>query len=291
MTTTQNIDELIAYLVDRKFKKWGGGPFPSLESWRQSREGNLKRHFSLSQDEAEYQAELKKLSHSELQALLAETQNQEANEERKCQETEDKTRFFYEPRAQADFVHWSKMARWTLDDATALALGKAPEIVNWERIKLYIPGSPFAKKYQQIRAILLRANEAGEVESNPRPRDFLAWTEQKSIDFPEDLKKQVYAVDQKTETWEALRAQRDELKSRLAKCEAARTSETPLGTRERNTLLKIIIAMAIDKYRYNKDAPHQRAAGSIAESTAKVGVPVSDDTIRKYLAEAAVEYL
>ncbi|MDZ7655710.1 MAG: hypothetical protein U0997_07170 [Sulfurimicrobium sp.] len=64
-----------------------------------------------------------------------------------------------------------------------------------------------------------------------------------------------------------------------------------LSTRERNTLLKIIIGMAVCGYRYdpNDKKPSEitgEKAGSIHADLGKLGISVDVDTIRKYLKEA-----
>jgi hypothetical protein len=39
-------------------------------------------------------------------------------------EREEQALFFNQPQAAADYVHWSKMAHWTLDEAIALSFWK-----------------------------------------------------------------------------------------------------------------------------------------------------------------------
>lgn len=60
-----------------------------------------------------------------------------------------------------------------------------------------------------------------------------------------------------------------------------------LGTRERDTLLKLVIGMAIAGYRYSPDAARSDAPAEIASDLAKLGMSVTDDTVRKWLKEAA----
>lgn len=59
---------------------------------------------------------------------------------------------------------------------------------------------------------------------------------------------------------------------------------------ERNTLLKIIIGMAIDAYDYKPDQAKNKATGennsSIKAALERVGISMDADTIRKYLNEA-----
>ena len=60
-----------------------------------------------------------------------------------------------------------------------------------------------------------------------------------------------------------------------------------LSTRERDTLYKLIIGMAIEGYRYNPRAARNDATAEIAGDLAKHGIEVSDDTVRKWLKQAA----
>lgn len=66
-----------------------------------------------------------------------------------------------------------------------------------------------------------------------------------------------------------------------------RAPEKEIGSRERDTLYKIIIGMAIGGYRYNPALKRNEAIADIARDLELVGVTVSDDTIRKYIKEAA----
>jgi hypothetical protein len=83
--------------------------------------------------------------------------------------------------------------------------------------------------------------------------------------------------------YENLEYERDALKGMVEKYSKA---ETELSSRERTTLLKIIIGMAMRGYNY---APRKQRNDSVAEIESDLevlGISVSDDTIRKYLAEA-----
>ena len=60
-----------------------------------------------------------------------------------------------------------------------------------------------------------------------------------------------------------------------------------LGTRERETLLKLVIGMAIEGYRHSPEAARSDAPAEIASDLAKHGISVTDDTVRKWLKEAA----
>ena len=61
--------------------------------------------------------------------------------------------------------------------------------------------------------------------------------------------------------------------------------EKELSTRERETLLKIIIGMAIDGYGY-KRGKSSNIPTSVSEKLKELETPVSDETIRNKLKEA-----
>jgi hypothetical protein len=60
-----------------------------------------------------------------------------------------------------------------------------------------------------------------------------------------------------------------------------------LGERERESLLKLVIGMAKGGYAYDHKAPRTVTAKEIASDLAENGVSLDEDTVRKYLREAA----
>jgi hypothetical protein len=66
---------------------------------------------------------------------------------------------------------------------------------------------------------------------------------------------------------------------------------TELSTTERTTMLKLILGMAIDAYQYDPQSSRNKATGankgSIHAALSLHGLSVDEDTIRKYLTEAA----
>lgn len=62
--------------------------------------------------------------------------------------------------------------------------------------------------------------------------------------------------------------------------------ETTLNSRERDTLLKLIIGMAVVGYRYDPKATKSDVISDIKRDLSQLGIPISDDTIRGKLKEA-----
>lgn len=59
--------------------------------------------------------------------------------------------------------------------------------------------------------------------------------------------------------------------------------EKPLTSSERDSLLKLVIGMAVKGYSYDPNAKKNSAVADIAADLALLGLPLGDDTIRKYL--------
>jgi hypothetical protein len=240
-------------------------------------------------------------------------------------EAEEKQRFFNRPNAYADFVHWSKAAYWRLDEATALSFGRNPAIVNWEAIKGWVQASPFVAEYARVRDLVIRARDFKQLYEPVPPGFFIAWARRMDIAFPDKLEEQVKVrggniMDWKTaydtaleehdkyvKTAQAqmqqslaqteaavnqvvvLRQECSTLQAKLAEAESVKNPapEKPLKTRERDTLLKLLIGMAVKGYRYNPKASKNPAVSDIASDLEQLGIALSDDTIRKWLGEAA----
>ena len=60
-----------------------------------------------------------------------------------------------------------------------------------------------------------------------------------------------------------------------------------IGTRERDTLLKLIIGMARDSYNYDPKLNRSSVPQEISNDLAKHGISMDVDTVRKWLKQAA----
>jgi hypothetical protein len=83
------------------------------------------------------------------------------------------------------------------------------------------------------------------------------------------------------------------LTSRIADLEAHLSKQKddsidkPLGARERDSLLKLVIGLAIGGYGYDPKARRSENPAEIASDLAKLDLALDTDTIRKWLREAA----
>jgi hypothetical protein len=307
----------IEYLVLRRFPVASALRVPPSLSGGTSGISHDRRQELLSQIRG-YENELRAKSRDELQALVDQERAKETMELAARAEREERERFFNQPYARADFEHWSKAAHWTLDEAIALSFGKAPERVNWEKIKPYVQSSLFAFEYQRRRDLALRALYWHQLHDPVLPGIFLAWAKRSDLSCPPELEAAVTArgvqvadwkelyeelsarYDQNNEQWtkivgeknaavERLVARLNELKqsASAAPTVSQPTPEKSIGTRERESLLKLVIGMAVGGYAYD---PRQKRSDKIAEiidDLARAGIALDADTVRKWLKEAA----
>jgi hypothetical protein len=120
-----------------------------------------------------------------------------------------------------------------------------------------------ATEYVTLKERIERAVEAGKLERSITPNGYLRWAHENGISVPDELKVAV----------EAREPQSNEPREVSAK--------------ERTSLLRMIIGMAIGRYAYSPTKAKNDAPKRIANDLAKVGLSLDDDTIRKWLREAA----
>lgn len=208
----------------------------------------------------------------------------------------------------ADLDHWSKMADWTLDQAIALSFGRAPEKVQWLTVQPHVGWSPFAFQYSRVRERALSYVRWNQLYDPVLPTIFLAWAKRDGFPVDPELIRRVEARgnivadwkdlyekikqerDQLAQALATIRRDRDSINARLAEANAAHgaiTSNRSLGTRERETALKLIIGMAIHGLGYVPSASKSPIPKEIATKLAELGMPLDPDTVRKWLREAA----
>jgi hypothetical protein len=272
--------------------------------------GRIVRH----EEAKRYRDELESLPDHELQMLL------EIEKAKFFEETqrEEEARFFNQPHAAADFDHWSRAEHWSLEEAVALAMGKAPEAVSWSKIESYGKVSPFVQRYGRLRDLAQRAVPWKKLYDPVLPSIFLKWAEDNEIEIPAELREKVSRLKGKAADWKknydelwamynqhtadwkkvaeqqsallkALQQKTSDLEEELSKSKAAQVapettkSQSPI---ERQNMLKVIFSMAAGGYGYKPEDKRSTVVAEIVSDVALQGIVVSDDTVRRYLNEA-----
>lgn len=265
-----------------------------------------------------YEAELRGKPRNFVMALYLDATSKLPSDEA-TDEEKDRQKFFNQPQAKADFDYWTKAAHWTLDEAVALAFGKAPEVVSWQTLSLYAKVSPFAQKYGRVRELTLRAKQWQQLYDPALPGFFLAWAKRTGVSYPPELEERLTARGTIVADWKSARdtvksnfdhyrreaeehsaAQKatiEELQANLATLQARLTEAPPIpeqgaeksavAGKERDSVLKLIVGMAVKGYAYDPNALRSSAPGEIAGDLAELGLSIDPDTVRKWLKEGA----
>lgn len=133
------------------------------------------------QNALEYETELRELNPDALLALIEDERDKDKQAELEEAAKLETERFFNKPTARAYYRSWVERNHWTLDEATALILGKDPKVVNWNSIDPLVHKSAFARRYESLRRQFLRARFDGMLFEPLVPADFLRYA--KSIGF------------------------------------------------------------------------------------------------------------
>lgn len=207
---------------------------------------------------------------------------------------------FNAPAAHAspkDFDYYSKAAYWTLDEGVALLLARRPKSLNGQRIDKFKDNfSKTGIAFVEIRELADRAARAGQLGTTNSPGFFLAWAERNRFAVPDGLQAAIQNHGVQVGDWKTICDQQSDLigvlegnikllNMRIAALENAPVTKS-LGERERTSLLKLVIGMAIKGYGHDPVASRTGTAREIASDLQLTGLTLDEDTIRKYLAEA-----
>ncbi len=195
----------------------------------------------------------------------------------------------------ADFRFWAKMTYWTVKDASALLIGLNPQKAKRDILD-FNHFAPYSARFYSLQDLANRAYENKQLTWPLTPARWVEWAKRMDIAVDPELESESLkwdAANSVSASVEAARIKDLEAKLALATKEIHECKdrdakvEKALGTRERETVLKIIIAMAVKGYSYDPKTQRSDKIKDIENDTDACGVRVTDDTIRRYLREAA----
>jgi hypothetical protein len=217
-----------------------------------------------------------------------------------------------------DFEYWAKASFWTLEEAVALSFGKEPR-----GVRPLIGSAEYGKPFARRRELLERAQAMGQLDVRTAPSHFLAWARRMRFEMPaaliaavealgvqicdwkslydrqveiareteiratENYGKYIAAVKSHSQTTAQWQMRIGELEGHVADLKNLKpaASQGKIGLKERESLLKIVIGMAVKGYAFNPKASRNTTAAEIAGDLQLLGLGLDEDTVRKYLAE------
>jgi hypothetical protein len=201
-----------------------------------------------------------------------------------------------QPSSKVNIGLWGKMATWdSLEEGSLLCQNIDPEDCKWkDGIEPFIKYCPRARKVSENRRLISRAIEAGDLLAREKPPTFIAWAKQKNIDYPPELGEEIKRyegdiVDSKS-IYKEKCAEVTRLEGELVSCkedlEQIKSKEKPFNTKERESMLKIIIGTAVRGYGYQPKELKSPIPKQITDDLVSQGISLDVDTVRKYLREA-----
>lgn len=301
----------ITFLVIRKFPGSAAAKAKSASGQTLSNEdrGTLKAM-------RDYEIELKALDKEAFDSLLKQEKEAAKLEEAALARKLDLERWYSQAEAEADYEYWSRAAYWHLDEAIALSLGKDPRRVTRQELQAITdyPTPPFVEDYEKRRELASRAINFKQLYDPAVPSLFIRWAKKSNLELPQELEEAVSRNGAQLTDWEAeyeklLKSHNQmvqeanekfvemeqELKSRSKEIErlvgdAEGLNKHDLATRERSSLLKLILVMAVKKYGYLPGTTNEATGtnkNSISSDSEVLGLDIGNRTVRKYLDEAA----
>lgn len=122
-----------------------------------------------------FKAAFETMSSEELDRRYMEHLRIERERVKQAAQRNDEVAYFSRPEATANFPVWCALEDWTMDEATALLLGKDPLKVRWSNVSKIEEDSIFKWKYDDLRQRLLRASQDGRFSDPDKSQKFVEW--------------------------------------------------------------------------------------------------------------------
>ena len=191
-------------------------------------------------------------------------------------------------------------------------MGRDPRRVQVKSIAAHRRTSRFARRFVEESELAERAFKMHQLNRSNTPGEFVAWAKQIKLEIDPELERALesFGVEianwasryhfqtQKVEELYSALQEKDKLAGNLAaaitlltekieELEAARPRHDTLGQKERTSLLKLVIGMAVGTYGFDPHKDRNSATKEIADDLALLGIPLDRGTILKWLNEGA----
>lgn len=195
--------------------------------------------------------------------------------------------------ANADYTHWCRATVWRLDEAVALCFGKDPRTVNYASVLLKGRKYSWFNEYVRVHDWIQNALLGNALTDPIQPSEFIRWAKLKQIAYPLELEQKLveYGCDIPGRySYDKLVRERDELLAQIEKLEVLANESRPVdhgSAKERASMLRLIVGMAIGSYGYKPDELRSKVTSKIENHLRHAGVGLDHETILKHLREAA----
>lgn len=212
-----------------------------------------------------------------------------------------------------NYEFWRRASYWTVEEGVALFLDKEPRLFNSEALKDAPRDHPTVNTFFEWLELATRATHVSRLSTTPTPEEFLEWRKALGADWNRDEIQALFLEEQDDgnplsaidymASYFALEAayqtalkRNQELQDELdehAFCMLnsdfeieTKPRRSGFDDRQRKSLLKIVLPLAISKYRFNPKFSKNAAPKNMEGATTECGLTVTDETIRNHLKEA-----
>ncbi|MFD0465027.1 hypothetical protein ACFQY9_27515 [Microvirga aerilata] len=189
--------------------------------------------------------------------------------------------------ARPDFNHWTRLDRWNADEAAALMLGRDP--VTVAKRQAAFRSNRFKKELNKYKDLIERAQQVRALAEMMTPSELMHWARGRNHPFPTDLEAAIqgspahYRASLDANALGAQIAVLTDENKRLAQD----LRREKLRDDGRESLLKLIIGLAVGGYKYVPDVKYNKALEKIKTSLELLGLEIDEKTIRKCLSMAS----
>jgi hypothetical protein len=270
--------DLSKYLLAHRFQD-----FEKVVSYANLRDLNPDAADGRKREIIAYAKDLSALSDMDLEKLFYQ-KTCEANE-RIERELDIAMYYLEQPTAYAalDAAWWARLPFWSNDECACILLGRDPRRVNKTKLELNTDKWKLARDFRDLRDLVDRAQQMKQLPEVITPSDFVEWAEQIKLPLPPGLRE---ALDASPTAKSGMQSRLDALQAENASLKQGIAAEQ-LETRERTSLLTLVVGMAVAYAGHQPEQPRNSTARIIAEKLYKDGYRIDESTVRKYLNEAA----
>lgn len=169
---------------------------------------------------------------------------------------------------------WALSPCWSFAEGVALAYNLDPKGALQRSAGGYDwPGLRGSKEGEHLLDLAYRAYHVGQLDDDPTPVAFMKWARTKRVEFHPD--------------WWAAVEDGDASTQEVTPQPRPASPFAELKTKEQETLLKLVGAMAMAYYGWKRDDLRSSAVAVICGDLAERGVTLHPDTVRKWLRKSA----
>lgn len=187
---------------------------------------------------------------------------------------------------RANWRAWAAKPYWSLDESAALLCNCDPAFV------FDLPDEALSY-LNQVKLAIIRMIDLDLMSKAIRPIQMIKlWEAETPHGAPFELKRAVYEFEEDPErSYSALAVKYRRLEKENETLRAELASKKPLDPRERKSLHTLALLLAIEHHQFNPNRKSD-AVKNIRSVLAKYSRSLSDDTVRRILADAAdtIEY-